>query len=98
MYHTERPKYHRLGSLFGGRVEKMMEIQNRHGMGCVKCAYLHSFGFLAEYYQPLNRPKRCRNWQHRLNGPFSCDSACRIMAREMPIPGLKQVNKLSNTV
>ena len=61
MYHTERPKYHRLGSLFGGRVKKMMEIQNRHGMGCVKCADLHFFGFLAEYYQPLNRPKRCRN-------------------------------------
>ena len=52
---------------------------------------------MAEYYQPFNRPKRCRNWQYHLNGPLSCDNACRKMARDMPISGLKQVNKLSNT-
>ena len=80
----------------GVGVDKMVEIQIWHWMGCVKYAYIHSFGFVAEYYQPFNRPKRCRNWQYYLEGPLSCDNACCKMAGDMPISGLKQVNKLSN--
>ena len=44
IYHTERPKYHRLVVYFGRRADKMVQILNWHWMGSVEFSYIHSFG------------------------------------------------------
>ena len=46
IYHTERPKYHRLVVYFGRRADKMVQILNWHWMGSVEFSYILSFGFL----------------------------------------------------